>query len=147
MSRNVEFRDGPHPTIRGIRDEVLNVRLRIEVWRRTFVKLRIEAAFYSKALIVTQMQMENVQLHKLHRVYLALEGRKRHEVPRDIDHDATPHETGSVIDHHCWNGEASRHVGNGLSQRRQATQHTHRSISRQHNGIIFDGQRVTLTRI
>ena len=93
------------------------------------------------------MQMENVQLHALHRVNLARERGKRIEVPRDIDHDAAPHETRSVIDYHRWDGEASRHVGDGLSERRQATQDARRSISCQHDGIIFDGQRVTLTRI
>ena len=64
------------------------------------MKLRIEAAFDSKALVVAQMQMENIQLHELHGVDLALEGGKRHEVPGNIDHDSTPHETRSVVDHH-----------------------------------------------
>jgi hypothetical protein len=75
------------------------------------------------------MQMEDVQLHELHRVNLALERGKRIEVPRDIDHDATPHETGSVIDRHHRDGEASRHVGDGLPERRQAAQDARRSIS------------------
>jgi hypothetical protein len=42
---------------------------------------------------------EHVQFHALHRVDLALERGKRIEVPRDIDHDAAPHEALSVIDH------------------------------------------------
>jgi hypothetical protein len=86
------------------------------------------------------MQMQHIQFHALHRINLALEGGKRHEVPRDIDHDAAPHETRSVIDHHRWDGEASRHIGDRLSERRQATPDAGRPFSRQCYGIIFDDQ-------
>ena len=37
------------------------------------MKLGIETTFDSKALIVAQMQMEDIQLHQLHRINLALE--------------------------------------------------------------------------
>ena len=53
----------------------------------------------------------------------------------------------SVIYQHRWDGEAYRHVGNGLPECRQATQDTRRSICRQYYSLIFDGQRVILTRI
>jgi hypothetical protein len=47
---------------------------------------------------------------------LSLERGKRIDVARDIDHHAAPHQPRSVFDHHCWNGEASRRFGVGLSE-------------------------------
>jgi hypothetical protein len=62
------------------------------------LKLRVEAAFDAKALVVAEMQMEDVQLHQLHDIDLALEGRQRHEVSGDIDREAAPRETRSIVD-------------------------------------------------
>jgi hypothetical protein len=63
---------------------------------------------------------------------------QRQIVPRDVDHDAAPYGTRSVIDRHRRDGEACGHVGDRLSQRRQAPQDACRSIGPQYDGIIFD---------
>src|SRR4029077_17860561 len=76
----------------------------------------------AKALVVRQMPVKYIELHRRHSVQIALEHIEGNEVAAYIDHQSSPWKTWFVLDGNCRHGKA---VGSDLNQLKKCLQPAH----------------------
>jgi hypothetical protein len=53
---------------------------------------------YPKPLIIRKMPVKDIELHRRHRIQIAFDHFDRHPVPRNVEHQPTPLESGTIFD-------------------------------------------------
>ena len=95
VARDVEFRHDADAASRRIGDDPAHLLLGEEVAIRALaLELGVGQALDAEALVVGQMQVQDVQLHDRHGVEIALDDLDRLPVARDIDHEPPPGNRG-----------------------------------------------------
>src|SRR5262249_11902683 len=89
-----------------------------------FLKLGEFLALHPEALVVRQMPMKHVHLHRFHTIEVALDDVERDEVAANINHQTAPDETWSVMDAYDRNG---KNRGRGFDQLQEGLQSMQRS--------------------
>src|SRR5436305_14942973 len=91
VSRNVELRHDTYAALSGVRDNFARLVLRIEkTVRAHLMKLRKLLALDAKALIFSQVPVQDIELDGGHRVQVALQDLHRLKVSPDINQKPTP---------------------------------------------------------
>ena len=101
MPRNIKLRDDPDPAGRGVRDDPAHLFLReVMAVGAEFVQVGKFLALDAEALVLGQVQVQDVELYERHAVEVALDDLQRLPVARHIDHQAAPGKTRPVLDAH-----------------------------------------------
>ena len=99
MAGNVELREHADATIVRVCQKFADFVLRVEESLGAhFVQLRKLLALDAEALIVGQVPVHDVHLHRRHSIQVALEHVQRNEVTADVDEQAAPGESRLILD-------------------------------------------------
>ena len=100
VARDVELGHDPDAALGRVGDDHAHLRLREKVAvRAQLLEFGMGQALDPEALVVGQVQVQDVQLHDRHGVEIALDHLHRLPVPGDVDHEAAPGEARPVGDH------------------------------------------------
>ncbi len=98
VPRNVELGHHADAAVGRVGDELFHLRLREEVpVRSLLVQRRIALGFDPEALVLRQVQVQDVELHRRHEIEVPLHDVHRHPVPRDVDEQPAPAEPRRVL--------------------------------------------------
>jgi hypothetical protein len=101
VSRHVELGDDADPPVARVRDNLADLRLRVvQPVRSVALQPRVALALDPEPLVLGEMPVQHVQLHRGHPVERALDDRNGLEVPPGVHQEAAPDEPGRVFDAH-----------------------------------------------
>ena len=127
MPRHIEFRNHPDAALARILDQLAHLRLRIKLPIRSQLgQFREFLALQPESLIVRQMQVQHVQLHRLHRVHISFQRVHVNKMPAHVDHQPAPGKSWRVFDMHRRSPKARRCDLNQLQKSLQAMQNSQR---------------------
>ncbi len=99
MARQVELGHDPDAAVGGVFDDLLDLDLGEEhPVRAELVELGEDLRFDAEALVLGQVEVQDVHLDRGHAVDVALDDVDGLEMAADVDHQAAPGETGLVDD-------------------------------------------------
>jgi hypothetical protein len=84
------------------------------------VEAREAAALHAEALVLGEVPVEDVHLHRGHAVEVALQDVDRDEVPAGVDQEAAPAKAGSILDGDDRKSKAARARLDEIEQRLEA---------------------------
>ena len=123
VAGHIKFRNDADPAVARVRNQLANFVLRvIRSARSQAMQLRQFLALGAKSLIVRDMPVKDVHLHRFHSVQIPLEHFHRRKVPARIDQQAAPAKSRLVFDVHCWCGKSIRRHLHELQKSLQAAQ-------------------------
>ena len=128
MSGHVELRNNANAAVPRIGDQVAHFVLRVvEAVRAHLLQLGKFLALDPEALVLREVPVKYVQLHRCHAIEITLQDVERNEVTAHIDHQSAPGKAWLVLDRNCGHGKA---VGSGLHQLQKCLQAAHDSERR-----------------
>ena len=143
VRRDVDLGHDAYAAVGGIGDQITDLGLGVELAVGGDLRqLRIALALDPEALVVREVEVQDVELHTLHGVDLALHRGHGHEVPRGVDHHAAPGKARMVVDAHERDRGRSRAAADQLAQSRQAVQDPGRTIGLQLHPVGGDRQAI-----
>ena len=99
VAGHVELRHHADAARGGVGDDLAELVLRVVLAVRPhLVQPRMALALHAEALVLGEVPVQDVQLHRRHAVEVALQDLHGHEVPGGIDEQAAPREAGPVLD-------------------------------------------------
>ena len=99
VSRNIKLRHNANAAIASVSDDLSDLILRVIVAVRSkLMQLGKLLALDTKALILGEMPVKNIQLHRGHRVEIAFEHFHGLEVTSDVDQQAAPRKPRLIVD-------------------------------------------------
>ena len=126
VARHVELGHHADPALARVSHHGADFGLRIVMAAGTeLLQTRIAFALHAKALVVGEVPVEDVQLHRGHRIQVALHHLDRHPMARNVHQQPAPREARPVVNAHRWRLEAG---GSGLDQLRESFQPVQRAI-------------------
>ena len=139
VAGHIEFGNHADAAIVRVLDDVCDLLLRVvETVRALFLKKRIDLAFDWETLVIREMPVEDIELHRFHAVQVALDHVDRLEVAAGINHQAAPREARLVVDGDRRRGETLRGDVHQLQKCLQAVQHAERIGGRQLDACLAD---------
>src|SRR5580692_4593451 len=99
MARSVELRKNADTAVVSVADQFANLFLAVvQTVRAHLVQLGKALALDPEALVVGEMEVQNIHLHRRHTVEVSLDHVEWNEVASNIDEQAAPGKPGSVFD-------------------------------------------------
>jgi hypothetical protein len=136
VTRHIEFGDDADTAIAGVGQHLADLRLReVVAIGALALELRKLLTFDTKALVVGQVPVEDVEFDGSHGVEVTLEDIEGNPVARHVDHEAAPGKAGTVFDLHRGSPEAVRAHLRKLGEGGEATQYAQR-CSRSQTGLM-----------
>ena len=127
VAGHIKFRNDANSAIARVRNQLANFVLRvIRSARPHAMQLRQFLGLGAKSLIVRDMPVKDVHLHRFHSVQVPLEHFHGRKVPARIDQQAAPAKSRLVLDAHCWCGKSIRRHIHELQKSLQAAQNAER---------------------
>src|SRR5258708_474881 len=109
MSRGVEFWKNANTTVVCVGNQLSNLVLRIvQTIRAHLVQPGKALALDSKALVVSEMKMENIHLYRRHSVNVALEHVEWNEVASNVNEQAAPGKPRPIRYRDGWHNKSIR---------------------------------------
>src|SRR5229473_3311549 len=97
MGGGVEFWKNANTAVVCVRNQLANLVLRVvQTIRAHLMQLGKALALDSKALVVREMKVENIHLHRRHSVNVALKHVEWNEVASNVNEQATPGKAGAI---------------------------------------------------
>src|SRR4029077_13434006 len=107
MSRHIEFRNYTDDAVARIPDQIADLILGvIQPVRSKSMELGKFLTLNAKALVIRQMPVKYIELHRCHSVQIALEHIEGNKVAAYIDHQSPPRKTWFVLDGDPRHGKA-----------------------------------------
>src|SRR6266849_897425 len=107
MARHLKLRDNTDAAIMGVGHELANLSLCvIQPVGSCFLQLREALALDTETLVVVQVPVQDIHLHRCHSIEVALEHAQRNEVAADINEQATPGKPGPILNRHDGNSKS-----------------------------------------
>ena len=145
MPRHVELGDDANAAIARVRHHGAHVALRVVLAvAPQGMQSGKAAALDAESLVVAQVPVQHVELDHRHAVERAPHLLDGHEVPRDVDQEATPGEARGVVDRDGRQRRARRVANDQLQQRLQAAQRAHRGGGGEQSAVGGDVEAVAL---
>src|SRR6266403_1384538 len=114
MAWGVEFWKNANTTVVCVGDQLANLVLRVvQTIRAHLVQPGKALALDSKALVVGEMKVENIHLHRRHSVNVALEHIEWNEVASNVNEQAAPGKAGPI---RYRDGRHNKYIRPGFDQ-------------------------------
>src|SRR5947208_4633177 len=124
MSGHVKFRHHPDAAIARVRDQFLDLFLRVVVPAGAhLVQFWELLALNPESLVLAQVEVEDIHLHRFHTVKSTFYDVNRHPVTTRIEQEPAPRESRSVFDVDCRSGKSLRAWFDKLQNRLQSVNH------------------------
>ncbi len=128
MARHLKLRDDADAAIVRVGHELANLALRvIQAVGPCLLQLGKALALNTESLVVVQVPVQDIHLHRRHPIDIALEYLQRNEVAANVNQQAPPDELGLIVNRHRGSGKTIRGRFHQLKECLKAVQHAQRS--------------------
>src|SRR5712691_11107362 len=107
MARHLKLRDNTDAAIMGVGHELANLSLCVILpVGPCFLQPGKTLALDAETLVVIQVPVQDIHLHRCHSIEVALEHVQRNEVTADINEQTTPGKPGPILNRHDGNSKS-----------------------------------------
>src|SRR6267378_6790597 len=132
MARHLKLRDNTDAAIMCVGHELANLSLSVILpVGPCFVQPGKTLALDAETLVVIQVPVQNIHLHRCHSIEVALEHVQRNEVAADINKQTPPGEPGLILNRHDGHSKSVWGGFHKLQEGLKAMQNTQRTGCRE----------------